>query len=115
MNLSAIQAEAREAIKSQLEMVGIDLEKTPLLDHLCEEVLPLFTQTTEATYRECAEVARKKAREATDDERMHYDSANVNINAPLALIQMGLEAQEQTANTIAQALEDRANSLTPKQ
>lgn len=35
----------------------------------------------------------KKLKEIKDDERLSYPSANVEINAPLALIQISLEGQ----------------------
>ena len=36
---------------------------------------------------------RRMLKEIEDDERLHYPCANVQINAPLALIQVALEAQ----------------------
>ena len=46
----------------------------------------------------------KRLREIDADERFHYPSANVVINAPLALIQLGMETQARTIQETLQLL-----------
>ena len=48
------------------------------------------------------------------DERLHYPTATVQINAPLALIQCSLETQRDTLRWVLQGDNDFLESVTKK-
>ena len=64
------------------------------------------TQVMEMTKEKALEYIDKRMKEIDNDTRYHYPPADIRINAPLAIIQTGLDVEMAVLRTIKTILEE---------